>query len=199
MSGLPPNPNPPATRSSREGESRNDPRAEDALLLKRIHEKDQAAMTAIFDRYAGMAYSVAFRVLKDPAQTEDVIQDLFFWLWQNPDSFAPGRGSLAAWLAVVVRNRAIDVLRKRRFCDSVEEVVLPADTNVASDVELRSTVERVRRVLRGLPPEQRSSVEMAFFEGLTHSEIAEQTGDPLGTVKTRIRSALMSIRKALQG
>ncbi|MFP5229207.1 MAG: sigma-70 family RNA polymerase sigma factor [Acidobacteriota bacterium] len=168
-------------------------------MLKRVHEKDQAAMTTIFDRYAGMAYSVAFRVLKDQAQTEDVIQDLFFWLWQNPDSFSPGRGSLAAWLAVVVRNRAIDVLRKRRPCDSVEEVVLPADTNVASDVELRATVERVRRVLRGLPPEQRNSVEMAFFEGLTHSEIAEQTGDPLGTVKTRIRSALMSVRKALQG
>lgn len=156
-------------------------------------------MAAIFDRYAGMAYSVAFRVLKDRGQAEDAIQDLFFWLWQNPDSFAPDRGCLAAWLAVVVRNRAIDVLRKRRPRSSVEEVVLPADNDVASEVEQRAMVEKIRRVLRELPAEQRSSVEMAFFDGLTHSEIAEQTGDPLGTVKTRIRSALMSVRKALEG
>jgi RNA polymerase sigma-70 factor (ECF subfamily) len=199
MSDLPSNPNFPRTRSSSDGEYRTDQRAEDAHLLKRVHEKDQAAMAAIFDRYAGMAYSVAFRVLKDQAQAEDVIQDLFFWLWQNPDSFAPDRGSLAAWLAVLVRNRAIDVLRKRRPGNSVEDVVLPAATNVASDVEMHTMIERIRRVLAGLPAEQRNSVEMAFFEGLTHSEIAEQTGDPLGTVKTRIRSALISVRKALQG
>lgn len=199
MSGPSPNPNSPLTRSFRDGEPRDGQRAEDALLLKRINEKDQTAMAAIFDRYAAMAYSVALRVLKDQAQAEDVIQDLFFWLWQNPDSFSPDRGSLAAWLAVLVRNRAIDVLRKRRPCNNVEEMALPAGTDVANEVELHAMVERVRRVLRGLPPEQRNSVEMAFFEGLTHSEIAEQTGDPLGTVKTRIRSALISVRKALQG
>lgn len=193
------NPMPGHRRSISEGALGNETKAEDAILLSRVGEKDQAAMAALFDRYAHMAYSVAFRVLGDSAHAEDVTQDVFFQLWQNPNSFAAGRGSLGAWLAVVVRNRAIDVLRKRRPSDPVDELVLPAGVDVADDVERHTMVERIRRVLQGLPAEQRNSVEMAFFEGLTHAEIAKQTGDPLGTVKTRIRSALLSVRKAMQG
>lgn len=191
------NPKPAGPRSLHEGELRNGQLAEDARLLNRVRERDQAAMATIFDQYARMAYSVAFRVLSDPAQAEDVMQDVFFQLWQSPESFATGRGSLGAWIAVVVRNRAIDVLRKRRPSDPVEEVVLPAGVDVAADVEQHTMVQRIRTVLRGLPAEQRTTVEMAFFDGLTHSEIAEQTGDPLGTVKTRIRAALTSVRRAM--
>lgn len=191
------NPKPAGPRSLHEGDLRNGQLAEDARLLNRVRERDQAAMATIFDRYARMAYSVAFRVLSDPAQAEDVMQDVFFQLWQSPESFATGRGSLGAWIAVVVRNRAIDVLRKRRPSDPVEEVVLPAGVDVAADVEQHTMVQRIRTVLRGLPAEQRTTVEMAFFDGLTHSEIAEQTGDPLGTVKTRIRAALTSVRRAM--
>lgn len=172
---------------------------DDARILERVGRRDQSAMTEIFDRYARLAYSVALRVVKDATQAEDIMQDVFFQLWQNPSAFATGRGSLGAWLAVVVRNRAIDALRKRRPSDSVDEVVLPAATNVASEVERHTMVERVRVVLSGLPAEQRQSVELAFFDGLTHAEIAAQTGDPLGTVKTRIRTALISVRKAFEG
>lgn len=189
-----PNPSSGASRSSQEAILKG---AEDSLLLERVRMQDQSAMTEIFDRYARMAYSVAFRVLKDPAQAEDVMQDVFFQLWQNPASFATGRGSLGAWLAVVVRNRAIDAIRKRRPSDSVDDVVLAAKTNLASEVERNTIVQRVRGVLSGLPAEQRQSMEMAFFEGLTHAEIAAQTGDPLGTVKTRIRTALITVRKAM--
>ena len=167
-------------------------------MLDRVQARDQMAMTDLFDRYGSMVYSVALRVLKDPALAEDVMQEIFFKVWENPKMFVQGRGSLGAWLAVVARNRAIDALRRRKPSDPVEDVVLTSKTNVASEVERNTMMEKVRVVLNGLPSEQQRSVELAFFDGLSHSEIALQTGDPLGTVKTRIRSALMSVRKALQ-
>jgi len=156
------------------------------------------AMAEIFDRYGTMVYSVALRVLKDPAQAEDVMQEIFLQVWNSPDRFAHGRGSLGAWLAVVARNRSIDVLRRRRPTEPCEEVVLPSGTNLASEVERNTIMGKVRGVLQGLPQEQQRSLEMAFFEGLTHAEIAARTGDPLGTVKTRIRSALASLRKGME-
>lgn len=197
-----PNPIEPSERSpyrapdSRE-RSGSSPSA-DELLLARVKNKDQKTMTELFDRYGGMVYSVALRVLKDPGQAEDVMQDIFFQVWENPARFVSGRGSLGAWLAVVARNRAIDILRRRRPSDSVEEVVLPSKTNLGAEVERNVIMEKVRTALSGLPSEQQHSVELAFFEGLSHSEIAAKTGDPLGTVKTRIRSALLSVRKAIQ-
>jgi RNA polymerase sigma-70 factor (ECF subfamily) len=109
-----------------------------------------------------------------------------------------GRGSLGAWLAVVTRNRAIDLLRRRKPSDSVEDVVLPAKANLASEVELNMIMKKVRGVMQNLPAEQQKSVALAFFEGLSHAEISARTGDPLGTVKTRIRLALISLRKAIQ-
>jgi RNA polymerase sigma-70 factor (ECF subfamily) len=172
--------------------------ANDELLLDRVRQGDQQAMTDLFDRYGSLVYSVALRVLKDPGQAEDVMQEVLFQVWENPKTFAATRGSLGAWLAVVARNRAIDVLRRRRPSDAVEDVVLVSRTNLASEVERNSMMEKVRTVLVSLPPDQQRSVELAFFEGLSHSEIAEKTGDPLGTVKTRIRSALMSVRRAFQ-
>jgi len=172
--------------------------ADDKILLERILARDQTAMADLFDRYSRMVYSVALRVVNDSAQAEDVMQDVFFQVWQNPKAFVSDRGSLGAWLAVVVRNRAIDVVRRRRPSDPVEDVVLPASTNVAAEVEHRTMIERVRKVMNDLPAEQRESVEMAFFQGLTHAEIAQQKGEPLGTVKTRIRTALISVRKAFQ-
>ena len=171
--------------------------ASDELLLTRVRGADQRAMTDLFDRYGAMVYSVALRVLNDPAQAEDVMQEIFFQVWRRPDSFASGRGSFGAWLAVMARNRAIDALRRRRPTDSVDDVFLAVETDFASDVERNRLMEKVRQVLKELPAEQRRAVEMAFFEGLTHSEIAARTGDPLGTVKTRIRAALLSLRKAI--
>jgi len=169
----------------------------DELLLTRAKDGDQQAMTELFDQYSGMVYSVALRVLKDPGQAEDVMQEIFFQVWRNPDAFVAGRGSLGAWLAVMARNRAIDALRRRRPTDPVEDVVLASSSDLGSEIERNRMMERVREVLRNLPMEQQTSVELAFFEGLTHSEIAAKTGDPLGTVKTRIRSALITLRKAI--
>jgi RNA polymerase sigma-70 factor (ECF subfamily) len=176
-----------------------DPRAvEDTALLARVGSGDQAAIASLFDRYSGVVYSVALRVLRDPGQAEDVMQDIFLQLWRKPEAFISGRGALAAWLVVVARNRAIDLLRRRRPTDSVDEVVLASTTDLASEAERNALIEKVRNILTGLPAEQKKSVEMAFFEGLSHTEIADRTGDALGTVKTRIRLALISLRKALQ-
>ena len=169
----------------------------DAVLLGRVRTDDQVAMTELFDRYGGMVYSVALRVLNDPSQAEDVMQEIFFQVWRNPDAFVSGRGSLGAWLAVMARNRAIDSLRRRRPTDSVDDVVLASSSDLGTEVERNRMMEKVRGVLKDLPMEQQKSVELAFFEGLTHSEIAARTGDPLGTVKTRIRSALITLRKAI--
>jgi RNA polymerase sigma-70 factor (ECF subfamily) len=172
--------------------------SEDEQLLDRVAKGDQQAMGQIFDRYSRMVYSVAFRVLSDSGYAEDVLQDVFFKVWREPHTFLKGRGSLGAWLAVVARNRAIDALRRRKPTDSVEDVVLVASTNLAAESERNTMIEMVRKVMKALPLEQQASMELAYFEGLSHSEIAARTGDPLGTVKTRIRSALITLRKALE-
>lgn len=188
----------PLNRSSHAGDAVRSAASEDGALLARVGQGDQQAMAEIFDRYGSMVYSVALRVLKDPGSAEDVMQEIFFQVWQNPRAFVPGRGSLGGWLLVVARNRAVDQLRRRRPTDSVDEVVLAAENDVAEEAERRTMMDKVRAVLDHLPVEQRQMMELAYFEGLSHSEIAAQTGDPLGTVKTRIRSALTSVRKAFQ-
>ena len=126
------------------------------------------------------------------------MQEIFLQLWRNPTAFVQGRGSLGAWLVVVARNRAIDSLRRRKPTDSVEDVVLASPFNLAEEAERNIMTEKVRVILADLPLEQRKSLELAYFEGLSHTEIATRTGDPLGTVKTRIRLALMSLRKAFE-
>ena len=118
--------------------------------------------------------------------------------WRNPDGFSATRGSLGGWLAVVSRNRSIDALRRKRPTEQVEEVYLASPVNLADEAARNLMMERARLAILHLPAEQRKTLEMAFFDGLTHSEISEMTGDPLGTVKTRIRSALGSLRKAFQ-
>lgn len=154
-------------------------------------------MTALFDHYGSMVYSIALRVLGEPAAAEDVMQEVFIQVWQNPQKFVAERGSLAGWLAVVARNRAVDVLRRRKPTDPVEEVVLAARTNLAQEAEHHMMIDRIRVHLESLPPDQQHSLNLAFFEGLSHSEIAARTGAPLGTVKTRIRTALLSLREAV--
>jgi RNA polymerase sigma-70 factor (ECF subfamily) len=172
------------------------PAQDDAALLALVQRGDESAMASLFDRYSKIVYSVALRVLRDPASAEDVLQEVFMQIWRNPNSFIATRGSLGGWLAVVARNRSIDALRRKRPSEPVEDMALASNYNLADEAERNSLMEKARGVIRLLPMEQRKTLEMAFFDGLTHSEIAEMTGDPLGTVKTRIRSALTSLRKA---
>lgn len=167
----------------------------DTMLLDRVRRGDEAAMASLFDRYSKVVYSVALRVLRDTASAEDVLQEIFMQVWRSPGSFLETKGSLGGWLAVVARNRSIDTLRRRRPTDSVEEIALASPFNLAEEAERNNMMERARSIILELPAEQRKTLEMAFFDGLTHTEIAAMTGDPLGTVKTRIRSALLTLRK----
>jgi RNA polymerase sigma-70 factor (ECF subfamily) len=171
---------------------------QDAQLLERIQRGEEQAMAVLFDRYSKIVYSVALRVLRDTAAAEDVMQEIFMQIWRSPNSFVAAKGSLGGWLSVVARNRSIDTLRRKRPSEQIEDLSLPSSSNLADEAERNLMMERARAGIGQLPPEQRKMLEMAFFDGLTHSEIAEMTGDPLGTVKTRIRSALLTLRKGFQ-
>ena len=170
---------------------------EDGTLLALVGQGDENAMAALFDRYSRVVYPIALRVLRDPSAAEDVLQEVFLHIWRKPDAMVVNRGTIGAWAAVVARNRSIDMLRRQKPSDTVEEVALPAGVEVALDAERTYVIERVRAVMSRMQVEQRKTLEMAFFDGLTHSEIADTTGDPTGTVKTRIRTALLLLRKAV--
>ena len=167
----------------------------DLELVTAVRAGDQGAMAALYDRYSSIVYSVALRVLQDAGSAEDVLQDIFMQLWRNPGAFDSSRGSLAAWLAVITRNRSIDALRRRRPESNIEDVVVSVEADLASEAERSRAMGKVRSVLEAMPAAQRSALEMAYFEGLTHSEIAAKTGEPLGTIKTRIRTGLLLLRK----
>jgi RNA polymerase sigma-70 factor, ECF subfamily len=171
----------------------------DTSLVSAIRVGDPNAMAALYDRYSAVVYSVALRVLGDTGAAEDVQQDVFMQLWRNPGAFDSSRGNLGAWLAVISRNRAIDTLRKRRPQDDIEDVVLSVVPDMAADADRARIATRVRDLLAAMPPAQRTALEMAYYEGLTHTEIASKTGEPLGTIKTRIRAGLTALRKALEG
>ena len=153
-------------------------------------------MGRLYDRYSSIVYSIALRVLGDTGAAEDVLQEVFLQLWRNPEVFDSSRGNMAAWLAVIARNRAIDSLRKRHPETDIVDVVVTVEPDLARDTERARVMEKIRGVLGEMPAAQRSALEMAYFEGLTHTEIAARTGEPLGTVKTRIRAGLLSLRKA---
>ena len=170
----------------------------DTALVSAIRAGDQNAMAALYDRYSPVVYSVALRVLGDTGAAEDVQQDVFMQLWRNPGAFDASRGNLGAWLAVITRNRAIDTLRKRRPQDDLEDVVLSVVPDLAADADRSRIATKIRELLGAMPPAQRSALEMAYYEGLTHTEIASKTGEPLGTIKTRIRAGLIALRKALE-
>jgi RNA polymerase sigma-70 factor (ECF subfamily) len=127
-----------------------------------------------------------------------VLQEVFLQLWRNPGAFDSARGSLGAWLAVITRNRAIDALRRRRPETDIEDVILSVAPDLVAEADRTRAAQKVRGVLVTMPALQRSVLEMAYFEGLSHSEIATKTGEPLGTIKTRIRAGLTALRKAFQ-
>jgi RNA polymerase sigma-70 factor (ECF subfamily) len=168
----------------------------DALLVSAIRSGDEAAMAELYDRYSGVVYSVALRVLGDTGAAEDILQEVFLQLWRNPEIFDADRGSLPGWLAVIARNRAIDSLRKRRPEDEITDVVVSVQPDMVRGVEWSRTLDKIRVAMGSMPTPQRSALEMSFFEGLTHTEIAKKTGEPLGTIKTRIRAGLLALRKA---
>ncbi|MEA2645008.1 MAG: hypothetical protein QOE92_91 [Chloroflexota bacterium] len=177
----------------------------DADLYRPLLEGHPDALADIYDRYGGLAYGLALRILGDPQRAEEVVQDAFTRLWRNPASYDPTRGAFRSWFLTMVRNRSIDVLRGRggRERGEVELPVQLRDASPASDPwqALSVSLERttVREALESLPENQRQVVELAYMAGYTHAEIASNLDLPLGTVKGRMRLAMEKLHSYLTG
>lgn len=187
--------------SRREPEDR-DP--SDRVLVAGVERRDAEALSLLYDRYAPRLLGLADRILGETGEAEEVIQEVFLYAWRAAGSFDPSRGSVLAWLLVATRSRAIDRLRVRRPTagpnaggrDPLEDLPAPGDVEEGSAA--REWETRCRGAIRELPAEQRRALELAYFDGLTHQEIAERTATPLGTVKTRIRLGLMKLRELIR-
>ena len=178
------------------------PDPSDEELMRRIARRDDAALAQLHDRYRALAFSVALRVVNDPARAEDVVQDAFLAVWRRAGSYAPDRGSVKTWLSSIVRNRAIDVVRatrERPVADEDGMLLALEDTAPAVHDQVVAVLdsEVTRHALGQLPNEQRQAIALAYFVGLSHSEIADRTGLPLGTVKSRVRLGLQRMRLSL--
>ena len=177
-----------------------EPGASDAALIRRIVRRDESALAELYDRYAGMLSAVLNRILRDTQAAEEILQDIFYQLWRTASNFDPSRGSLGGWLVVIARNRAISRLRKHNPSggEEIGENTVVVPVNLESMIAQQELLGRVKGALDALPREQRAVLELAYFEGMTHSEIARHTGDPLGTVKTRLRTAIETLKRTLE-
>ena len=180
--------------------------AEDVALIRRMCDADETALGALYDRWVRSLYSLVFHLLKDADEAEDVVEETFWQAWRKASSYEPSRGAVSTWLLTIGRRRALDRLRakgRRRE----ESMSLPgglADVDIASSLpdplQAAEGSERrslVHAALSELPEEQRSVLELGYFQGLSQTEIAEMTGQPLGTVKTRMRLAMQKLREPL--
>jgi RNA polymerase sigma-70 factor (ECF subfamily) len=169
-----------------------------AVLMERVRARDADAFEALYDAHHRLVYGVALRMLGDAAGAEDVTQAVFIKVWSSPELFRGG--NFAAWIVRVTRNRALDVLRSRATRSEGEfPESMPESEGVEEVAFARIDAQRVRNALAELPGEQREPIELGFFSGITHEEIARRSGIPLGTIKTRIRSGLRKLRVVLDG
>lgn len=189
------------------GASRDTSReTEDAALMAAMASGQVYALERLYDRYASLVFSVSVRILRDAQLAEDVTQEVFLRLWRQPASFDPTRGRFISWLMSVTRNRSLDEQRRISRRIRVEDRDEDATGELAGHdrlddpeiaLELGEQRAAVRAAMTRLPPAQREVIELAYFGGLTQMEIAERTGDPLGTVKTRIRLGMRKLRESL--
>ena len=172
----------------------------DQALLERIAGRDAHALADLYDRFAPVALALASRVLGDRSEAEDVLQTVFTRVWQEAGRYDATKGSVATWLLSWIRNASIDRLRRREALQratlhSVDRAPAPGHDDAAVDVSEEK--EKLARAVADLPPDQRQVIELAYFEGLSQTQIAQRLGEPLGTVKTRMRLGMNKLRQAL--
>src|SRR5918999_1743437 len=180
----------------------------DVDLIGRAAEGDARALEVLYDRYARVVYSFALRIVGDQQVAEELLQEVFFRAWQQGSSFRASRGTFITWLLSITHNMAIDEVRKRRRRPQKSEnddpeAALAGVPDTGPDIEeevwLGTLRETISAAMDTLPPAQREAIELAYFRGLTQREIAEQLGEPLGTIKTRMRLGMQKLRDQLEG
>jgi RNA polymerase sigma-70 factor (ECF subfamily) len=176
----------------------------DLALLRQVADRQPEALGVLYSRYAATLLALGKRILGSLADAEEVLQEVFLHVWNHAGRYDAGRSSVSTWLVLIARSRAIDRLRTRKVVERTHETAAqgaPAGHASPEGVEtvfIRERRERVHNAMQDLPPEQRQVLEMAFYEGLSQSEIAAKTGLPLGTVKTRTLLAMKKLRGALR-
>jgi RNA polymerase sigma-70 factor (ECF subfamily) len=176
----------------------------DRGLIARVERRDPDALAALYDRYSARLMGLAYRILGETGEAEEILQEVFLYAWRAASSFDGTRGTVLAWLLVATRSRSIDRLRTRRPAaragvQSLEGSPEPASPEDVEGAYAGRQWEGVcRAAIRELPEDQRRALELAYFEGLTQQEIAERTSSPLGTVKTRVRLGLMKLRERVR-
>lgn len=178
--------------------------SQDVLAVERIARGDHEAVGDLYDRHGRLLYSLALRIVRDQGDAQDVVQEVFAQAWRQAAQFDATRGNVAAWLIMLTRARGVDVLRRRRARPPLQAQNGPLET--AADTPLPdeqlawlARTADVQRALEALPTLQRIAVELAYFDGLTQTEIAAELDVPLGTVKTRVRQALIRLRDHFAG
>jgi RNA polymerase sigma-70 factor, ECF subfamily len=174
----------------------------DSNLILRTAEGDESAFTMLYKRLSPALYGMAFRIMNDAKEAEDVLQEGFTYIWRKASSYDPARSSPFSWAVMIVRNKAIDRIRTRQRVDRLHEKVITEasffptrDDSSADEPQLHERRALVHAALQEIPAEQRQALELAFFSGLTHEEIAENLSTPLGTIKARIRRGLLRLRE----
>jgi RNA polymerase sigma-70 factor (ECF subfamily) len=171
----------------------------DEALLGLVASGEEAALGELYDRYGRVAYGLALRILRDAALAEDAVQDAFLAVWRSAASFAAEKAKPSTWILTLVHRRAVDVVRReqRRRADPIEEAEHPSSESVDEEADLRDRRRAVQAALERLPADQREALELAYYGGLTQSEIAERLGLPLGTIKSRMFTGLRRLRDLL--
>lgn len=176
----------------------------DEQLVVLVARDESWALAELYDRYVRLVFSLAIKVLNDSGNAEEVVQEVFTKVWRGARAFDADRGKFSSWLIGITHHQCIDELRRRRvrpISESLAEspqIELASDDDPALAAELAFERTRIRSALERIPAEQRQVIELAFFEGLTHREIADRCGDPLGTVKTRVRLGMQKLRDILE-
>lgn len=172
---------------------------DDLELVRRAARGDSAAVMSLYDRHSGPILALAQRILGNRDEAEEVLQDAFVRVWQEAASYDANRAGFRAWICTIARNRALDVLRRRATAQKMSASLEPPTGPARPDASIAADSERVKSALGQLPPPQRQAIELAYYEGLTHVEIAERLSAPLGTVKTRILDGMRKLREIVDG
>lgn len=178
--------------------------AVDAALMAQVRAGDQSALSELYDRHGRMVYAIALKFLRDASRAEDLTHDVFLTIWEHPERYRPEVGPFSPWFYRVARNRAIDVLRRLRRESQpgdqhVFEMMLPdPEPDPSEQASVRAESQRARMALESLPDSQRSVIELAYFSGMTQREMADHLNEPLGTIKTRVRTGLRRMREILE-